>query len=150
MVPQGYFLKSESRARRLALLAGVAALALGSSSCGKARKPVYPVRGQVLVGGKPAPQAFVVFHPLDDDMPEALRPYGHAGPDGSFTLTSYAPNDGAPAGEYAATVVWLAAAGLNEDAPDRLKGRYQAPKLTKLRATVQKGPTELEPFRLSP
>jgi hypothetical protein len=135
----------------LVLLTGVAVLALLSDSCGKAgRKPVYPVRGQVMVGGRPAPQAFVVFHPVGDDDPQATRPYGHAGTDGSFTLTTYDPGDGAPAGDYVVTIVWPGPAAPNQDPPDRLKGRFLDPKTSPLRATVQKGPTEIEPFRLAP
>ena len=110
--------------------------------------PVYPVRGQVLVRDKPAPKAFVVFHPLDAQGPEALRPYGHAAEDGSFKLTTYEPGDGAPAGEYRVTVVWLAPGG-GEDPPDLLKGRYRDPAASPLKVTIREGPAELSPFRLT-
>jgi hypothetical protein len=133
--------------QRLVLLLGVAVFLLLTGSCASGRKPVYPVRGQVFVGGQPAAQAFVVLHPTDDDGPQATRPYGHAGADGSFTLTTYDQGDGAPAGEYVVTIVWLAPTG-GEDPPDRLKGQYRDPKTSKLRASVQKGPTELAPFQL--
>lgn len=112
-------------------------------------KPVYPVRGHVFVGDRPAVQAFVVFHPVNDDDPQATRPYGHVGADGAFTLTTYDPGDGAPAGEYVVTVVWLAATG-GEDRPDRLKGRYRDPKTCTLRASIQDRPTELAALRLTP
>jgi hypothetical protein len=120
------------------------------SSCGKhdSRVPVFPVRGQVLVGDKPATNAFVVFHPADAQGPQAMRPYGHAGADGSFKLTTYEADDGAPAGEYVVTVVWLAKGG-GEDPPDLLKGRYRNPDASPLKVTVQEGPTELTPFKLT-
>src|SRR5262245_61079551 len=111
------------RPQRFILLAGVLALFLMLNSCaGKSgRKPVYPVSGQVFVGDKPAVQAFVVFHPKEDDSLEATRPYGHVGTDGSFSLTTYDPGDGAPAEEYIVTIVWAAIIG-TEEPRDRLKG----------------------------
>src|SRR5262245_42477737 len=133
--------------------AWAAALALPilcGSSCAKndGRRPVYPVRGQVLVSDKPAEKAFVVFHPAGAQDPQALRPYGHARADGSFKLTTYAADDGAPAGEYLVTVVWLAPGG-GEDPPDLLKGRYRDPAASPFKVTVQQGPTELTPFKLT-
>jgi len=120
------------------------------ASCAKkdSRVPVYPVRGQVLVGDRPAAKAFVVLHPADGDDPQALRPYGHAVEDGSFKLTTYEPGDGAPAGEYRVTVVWLAPGG-GEDPPDLLKGRYRDPAASPLRVTIPKDSTELTPFKLN-
>ena len=119
-------------------------------SCAKkdVRVPVYPVRGQVLVQDKPAPKAFVVFHPADMQGPQALRPYGHVAEDGSFKLTTYEPGDGAPAGEYRVTVVWLANSG-GEDPPDLLKGRYRNPTESPLKATIRNAPNELSPFKLA-
>jgi len=131
---------------RAALAAGLIACA----SCAKrdSRVPVYPVRGQVLVGDKPARNAFVVFHPEGADGPQALRPYGHAAADGSFKLTTFEADDGAPAGEYQVSVVWLADVG-GEDPPDQLKGRYRNPSSSRLKATVKEQPNELTPFKLN-
>jgi hypothetical protein len=53
----------------------------------------------------------VVFHPKDNADPQAPRPFGTAGADGSFGLTTSRPGDGAPAGEYRVTVIWPGAAG---------------------------------------
>jgi hypothetical protein len=125
-------------------------LSIGIGCNRQARRPVYPVRGKVLVANRPAAGAFVVFHPVDDEMLAALRPYGHGNDDGSFELTAYEPHDGAPNGEYSVSVVWLQSAAPNTDPPDRLNGRYRDPKTTTLRATVPQAPTELAPFELSP
>jgi len=128
-------------------------LAMPIACCGSCAKkdtrvPVYPVRGQVLVGDKPATKAFVVLHPAEAPDPQALRPYGHVAEDGSFNLTTFEPNDGAPAGEYRVTVVWLAPGG-GEDPPDLLKGRYRDPAATPLKVRIRQEPTELPPFKLS-
>src|SRR5262245_50678521 len=105
-------------------------IALAGPGCGakEQRRPAHPVRGAVLVDGKPATKALVVFHPLNDPDPKALRPHGEVGPDGAFTLSTYSSGDGAPAGDYAVTVHWFAGGaspGADADpGPDRLGGRY--------------------------
>jgi hypothetical protein len=129
----------------------VAILAALLSSCARnTRKPVYPVRGQVLVNGKPAAGATVFFFPVESD-PDAIAPYGVVDADGSFSLTTYLTFDGAPAGEYVVTIRWPGAPHRpgDEPGPDRLKGDYGSPKTSKLRATVEKKSNDLQPFRLT-
>jgi len=122
--------------------------------CGSAdeRKPVFPVRGSVLVAGKPAVKALVVFHPLNDSGSKTLRPSGEVAADGTFSLSTYTTGDGAPSGQYAVTVLWLAGSspigGDAESGEDRLGNRYSDPKTTTLRARVDEGPTEIKPFIL--
>jgi hypothetical protein len=127
-----------------------ASVLIACASCTRhdSRVPVYPVRGLVLVGDKPAKNAFVVFHPEGAEGPQALRPYGHATADGSFKLTTFEADDGAPAGEYQVSVVWLADVG-GEDPPDQLKGRYRNPQTSKLKATIKEQVNELTPFKLN-
>jgi hypothetical protein len=131
----------------LALAIGAALLA----SCARnQRKPVFPVRGQVLIDGKPAAGATVFFYPVEAD-PEAVAPYGVVDAHGSFTLTTYLTFDGAPAGEYVVTVRCPGPPQRPQDeqGPDRLKGRYQEPKTSTLRATVEKKPNDLPPVQLA-
>jgi hypothetical protein len=110
------------------------------------RKPVHPVKGTVFFEGSPVPNAGVTFHLLN---PETKK-FTHAADalaeaDGTFTLTTYAANDGAPAGEYAVTVVCpyppLDAEG--KPAPNLLPERYSKPETTPLKATVKAGPNEV-------
>jgi hypothetical protein len=121
------------------------------SGCARTnRKPVYPVRGQVLINDKPAAGATVFFNPVATD-PEGIAPYGVTDDKGSFSLTTYLTFDGAPAGEY---VVTIRAPGPphrpgDEQGPDRLKGEYNNLKTSKLRVTVEKKANELPPFRLT-
>src|SRR5687767_10889460 len=98
-----------SRARLPGL--ALAAFALAGAGCGPSDpglKPVYPVQGSLFVKGKPAKGAVVMFHPLplETGRPTALRSRGTVGDDGSFRLTTYNTDDGAPAGEYVVTVYW--------------------------------------------
>jgi hypothetical protein len=135
--------------RRLFLTGlGVAALGLASCTRGDGRKATVPVAGKVLVNGKPAEHATVVFHPVGGAGPDAVRPRGKVGPDGAFALTTYDGGDGAPAGEYRVTVeLWLA--GRPDEGPsNRLPAKYADPATSGLTATVGAGPTDLKPFEL--
>jgi hypothetical protein len=129
--------------------------ALLCASCGRAdRKPVYPVRGKVLFDGRPVPQAFVAFHPLNDARADAVRPTGRTDKDGWFTLTTYTAQDGAPAGEYAVTVEWRRVVNTFDEggsgyAPNRLPARYSQPTTSRLTVRVSEGPNELQPIRLT-
>jgi hypothetical protein len=154
--------KPDSRCPLAAWSAAVlAAAALGLCSCGGPdRVEVSPVRGKVLFRGQPVPYAWVVFYPQGgSEEVQRMRPSGRAGPDGSFTLTSYDEGDGAPAGQYKVTVEWPSEDPndpSNPDdpetrvprGPDRFGGRYADPATTPLTATVKEGDNDLEPLRL--
>jgi len=130
--------------RRFMWPAAVAAFLL--AGCAQSnRKPVFPVRGHVLFEGKPAAGATVFFVPVETD-PDAIAPYGVTDENGAFTLTTYLTFDGAPAGDYIVTVRWPGPPRRPEDetGPDRLRGRYDNPKTSKLRATVEKKPNQIE------
>src|SRR5262245_38294847 len=103
------------------------ALAVGAlGGCGGARTTVYPVTGQVLVKGKPADGAFLVFHPTGGGHKDTPRPYATADAGGTFRLTTYESGDGAPAGSYRVTVVWRPKpkSTIEAEGPDRRNGRY--------------------------
>jgi hypothetical protein len=135
------------------LPAALLAAALAAPGCGGPR--LSPVRGQVFYKGEPAAGALLAFHPKG---PAAApnRPTATVGPDGSFTVSTFAADDGAPDGEYGVTVVWLrppagAAKAIDPEraagATDRLNGRYANPNSPKLTATVR-GDTTLPRFDL--
>ena len=95
-----------------------------------------------MVLDRPAANAHVVFHPLDKTGTGGRTPVGITGADGTFRMTTHASDDGAPAGEYAITVLWI-----NDAIPfdacadpathDRLCGLYLDPATSRLRATVR-------------
>ncbi|MCI0360017.1 MAG: hypothetical protein L0211_16190, partial [Planctomycetaceae bacterium] len=71
------------------------------------QKPVHPVRGSVTVGGAPAASAFVLFVPLNEPAePVDPRPRAEVKEDGTFAISTYGSEDGAPVGEYIVTIVW--------------------------------------------
>jgi hypothetical protein len=127
------------------------ATALFCSACGDARKPVFPVHGQVSVDGRAPIHAQVSFIPVGDAKPDAVHPVGTVDDQGRFTLTSYAAGDGAPEGEYRVTVAWFLASGRpGDDSPplNYLPAAYARPESTPLHAVVGKGGAELQPFEL--
>jgi hypothetical protein len=145
------------RSRPAAVLAAAVLAALLATSCARdRRKPTFPVRGQVLYEGNPTPEALVIFHPLNDPDPRAMRPLGRVGADGRFTLTTYRAGDGAPAGDYAVTVSWqkevdrqgLPVEERKNDEPNLLPDRYGKPGTSGLRVHVEAGANEFPPFRL--
>jgi hypothetical protein len=138
------------KAARIALLLSVLIVASCSSKVDEKRKPVFPVRGKVLVQGKPAAGAFVLFVPVNEpSQPVDPRPRAEASADGSFELSTYGTNDGAPAGEYVVSVTWPGGVlpDGREEPPDKLMGRYEMGK-SKLKATVKEGQNDLPPFQL--
>lgn len=126
------------------------------AGCGRSdRAPVYPVRGKVLFDGKPTPHALVVLHPVGPAPKDAPRPYAQVAADGTFEVSTYAPRDGAPPGDYAVTVQWLLTSARKnsrdgEDAPptNRLPVRYATAERSGLRVRVQEGENQLPPLTL--
>ncbi len=134
------------------VLAGFAACASVSlAGCGGAKGPeLHPVSGKVLLKGKAAEHATVVFHPVNSGPADLPKPHGTVGPDGTFTLTTYTTGDGAPPGEYKVTVEqWLAGPKSDEPATNRLPAKFGKPTTSGLVATVGAGKTELPAIEIT-
>jgi len=119
----------------------VLSVALVMPACGPSRKSVFPVKGRVLdSAGKPLVGATVIFHPVTPDAEDATKPAAHVDESGSFTLTTYVEGDGAPAGEYAVTILLVPPkkGPLDTQAPDQLRGRYANPASSNIHVTVEK------------
>jgi hypothetical protein len=129
----------------------LACISLTISSCSR-RLNVYPVQGQVIYDGKPAEGAWVFFNPTNQsgDTGESHPPYGIADAQGNFELTSYEIGDGAPAGDYAVTVVLRKDTGhADQEGEDLIPPRYANTETSGLQATVARQAMRLEPFVLS-
>jgi hypothetical protein len=83
---------------------GIAGLLAGCSG-EQGRVVVYPVNGKVTIAGEVPEGALIVLYPTEGDRGE-LRPSAKVRQDGSFSLTTYQANDGAPSGQYAVTIQW--------------------------------------------
>jgi len=69
------------------------------AGCGSGRPTTVPVRGKVTFDGKPVPTGRITFYPA-----EGRSATGAIGPDGSYTLTTFEPGDGALPGKHRVTI----------------------------------------------
>ncbi|WP_435018903.1 hypothetical protein TA3x_000893 [Tundrisphaera sp. TA3] len=116
-----------------------------------ARTKVYAVQGKVFFKGAPASGGFVVFHPAAAGT-DATLPTAPVKSDGSFQLTTYENNDGAPAGEYAVTVQWNRPIVVNKElqsGPNVIPAKYSDPAKTPLKVTVAQAANDLKPFEIT-
>jgi hypothetical protein len=139
-----------SATRAIVVLMLLMASAL-TTSCGDQRfKKTYPVKGQVLFQGKAAKGAAVTLRPLSTEDHPWTKPSAEVDENGEFTVTTYKAGDGAPAGEYAVTIVWLPPgyAGPLEKG-NKLPARYADPATSGLKIEVKAADNVLEPFLLT-
>jgi hypothetical protein len=116
------------------------------------------VSGSVIVDGKPAEGAVVLFHPEKNDT--GLVSSAVSGSDGKIIpVTDMKP--GLLAGDYRITVTWTGppkpskgtsvfwGMGSDKDLPDLLKGKYTLKEQSGLTARIESTTTELAPFELN-
>jgi hypothetical protein len=136
------------RARRILALLALTSVTVGCLK--EAKVSAYPVRGSVMYKGKPATGVVVVLRPLAGDV--ARPSSGTSVADGTFQITTFAVHDGAPAGEYVATLTWpksqIDSTTGDELTDDLLKGRYADPAKSSRKVTVREGDNLLDPFIL--
>jgi hypothetical protein len=114
--------------------------------------PVYPVNGRVSVAGEVPEGALVVLYPARKLGEEELRPSGRVAKDGSFRLTTYEADDGAPTGEYTATVQWNKLVKKGRDyaaGPNVVPKAYANPETSAWKIKVAEAPNELPPLRIT-
>ena len=118
-------LKKLAKRRSLLLLAAIHSMALGCGSPGTA--PTVPVEGTLLYNGKPATAARVVF------MPASGRPAtGNTDDQGHFSLSTFAPEDGAVTGAHKVTVSDLERNWNQDPSKSRFPTPYERPDTTPL------------------
>jgi hypothetical protein len=108
------------------------------------RKPTQPARGKVLFEGRPVAGAEVVLQSQVKE-PRAPRADAVTGADGSFILSTYTADDGAPVGEYAVTIVWRKPPYDPSGKPGKnlLPARYAKTDTSELKATIKAGQNDL-------
>ncbi len=130
----------ESILTLVAVLAFVTAVGCGSND-------LAGVRGSVSYRGKPLEHGRVGFHP------EEGRPaFGDIASDGTFTLTTLSPNDGASIGNHRVTIHSDRPADPDDAFSDRIAlipTRYQKPETSGLTAEVKAGVTNTFRFELT-
>jgi hypothetical protein len=123
----------------------------GSSATQSDRLPVYPATGRVEYSGGPVGGAFVVFHPRGASEKGAPHPHGQVKSDGSYLLTSYESDDGAPAGDYDVTVELRRLVNHGGDisaGPNVLPPKYGRPDSSPVKVRIAEGTNELPAIQI--
>jgi hypothetical protein len=114
---------------------------------------VHPVKGKIVIDGTPLANASVVLHRVGESrIPANLHPRARAGEDGSFALETFDPADGAPNGEFVATVFLHEAIEVNGEkqaGPNVLPVLYSRPETSPLKLRITSSTRELEPLELT-
>jgi hypothetical protein len=144
-------MKFEAHPHRISVGTLLGFILLVAGGCGGDGGPtIYPVSGKVLVDGKPAVKALITFHPMSGPKDQAI-PYAETGADGTFRPSTRLTGDGAPAGEYALTILWPEVKidhGEEISGRDRLGGRYANAGDSNLKLTIKEGENSLPPIEL--
>ena len=111
-----------------------------SSERSSTKFPTFKVSGQVNYEGKPAENVQVYLFPLAaprmPDIPS--NPRAISSKDGRFEISTYAENDGAPAGKYQILMIWPDEKSKEEEKKDRFMGWY-GPAYSQLEVLVKEG-----------
>lgn len=145
--------EASGRSVRLSWKAGLLlpALLLTGCSANDGRVAVYPVTGKVTVGGEVPEGALVVLNPTGGKGSTEHSPSGKVRKDGSFRLTTYDADDGAPAGQYVATIQWNKVLKKGNDyvtGPNAISGEYGKKESSPWKITVEAKPNELPPLEI--
>ena len=140
-----------SRPTPRGVVVALVVFALAFASCGgKKPRPLYPTSGKLNINGLPAGNVTVFFHAVNPADAEETRSFATTNPDGTFSLTTRALNDGAPEGEYVVTLLYepLDSPLMRQKGkPPTFDKKYNDPKTSTLRAKVENKPQNtIDPF----
>ncbi len=125
-------------------------VALVIVGCGDNRVKCHPVNGQVMLNGVPLDGAVVVLHPADETGKyKSIRPIGYTNAEGKFKLTTYTENDGAPEGDWIATVMMKPKDDEGSDqttSKSKLDWTFARSNTSPLKVTVKAGENTPQPF----
>lgn len=145
--------KGGATAKRCIQFAAVTLMALTLVGCGKGDKnhvAVHPVQGAIQFRGQPTAGAFVSLSPKNP-IEGVPAPRATVAADGTFTVTTYDGNDGAPEGDYVLTVQWYRPIRQDNElvgGPNVLPVKYASARTSDLRITVAAGDNHLKPIQL--
>lgn len=129
--------------RPFLLLMSIFALAMGCSGAeGPPRDKTYPVTGQVIVDGQPAPYLLVELHDATKkDAAVGAVSTAYTDDQGKFEISTYQSGDGAPEGDFVVTFMWGQLELLRNEyaGPDKLKDKYRDPQKSTFKIKVEKG-----------
>lgn len=114
---------------------------------------VHPVKGNIVMDGTSLANASIVLHRVGDSkIPANLHPRARVKEDGSFVLETFDPADGAPDGDFIATVFLNEVKEVNGEkqmGPNILPVVYSRPETSPLKLKITPSTSELQPLELS-
>lgn len=138
--------------RKLSILTASLVM-LSAIGCGETSTdiPVHPARGTATYRNKPLAGAIVSLHPKGEVAAADARPSATVQPDGTFELTTFRSGDGAPEGEYVATLHWFRPVNQNGEVrpgPNVLPKKYASAVSSDIQVRIEAGSNELPPIQL--
>jgi hypothetical protein len=137
-----------SNSRYVAWAALLFALPLVTACSSEHRFPVHPVSGKISYKGEAPVGAQIVLHPQGGSLPSDVSATGTVKSGGNFKIGVYEESDGAPAGDYVATIQWFkvvpqAEGGGGAAGPNVIPAKYARPDTSPLKFTVKSGANEI-------
>jgi hypothetical protein len=75
-------------------------MTLAIAGCGSKYPPTAPVKGKIIINGKPVTTGRISFHPTTGERPAMAN----IQPDGSYSLTTFESGDGALLGHHKVSI----------------------------------------------
>jgi len=146
------------RTLKFSVLLGLAFTVDGCGWTENNRFAVHPVSGSVSVDGMMESGVRLAFHPQDEELISShIFPRATTNASGSFRLSTYAVDDGVPAGEYLVTASWCPTDSSDpedthpDDGPaakERLAEEFTDPETTPLRVKIHAGSNQIGPLEI--
>jgi hypothetical protein len=128
------------------VLVAVGGVLFASALVARPECVAHPTAGIARVGKTPLVGAQIRLHPRGMTLPDDAVPTATVQADGTFTLSTFAKGDGAPAGDYVVTVQWFRVAKDGSVGGNSLPKQYASPTTSPLSVTIREGKNDLPPF----
>jgi hypothetical protein len=122
--------------------------------CGKVetnRTAVHPVRGEIKFQNQIPVGAFVALHPKTSSDSSVPNPRATVATDGTFTLSTYDGQDGAPEGDYVLTVQWYKPVREGAEmtsGPNVIPTKYSSPRTSDIVVHVASGENQIKSIKI--
>jgi hypothetical protein len=117
-----------------------------AAASGPSRVPVHPVSGKITFDGVPAEGARITLNSIGISPLRDINPTATVKADGTFDVMVYAKGDGAPVGEYVATIRWyktVSSGAGSETRSNVLPAIYGEINKSPLRIVVKRGRNQI-------
>lgn len=111
--------------------------------------PLHPLTGSLTIGGVVPVGASIVLHPQGHAIPDDGVPSAKVRADGTFAFSTYSAEDGAPAGDYVATVQWFRVNADGSVGGNAVPASFASPAKSPWRVTVAAGGSTLDAYAIA-